>query len=298
MANDVTVRQNQIKVSIENRQKDMFEVLPAHVNKDRFIKSAMLAAYNNQRVRECTPVSIVTAVYNAAELGLDFTPAKGHAYLVPFKGEAKFMPGYRGLMELCRRSGIVKKIEAHVVNSRDRFELEYGTNSRIIHAPYILGDPGPVIGAYASALLSDGVAIYEFMTLVELEKVRKISRAADSDPWTKHTDEMYKKTVIRRLFKYLPSSPDLDRALDTDNELYDLHTGGRPVPAPIIPPELPEAPVQAPEVPPAAPAQEPPKRQGRPKTTTKQPAEQPQEQTPPPMQAPETAEAGQAPDIF
>ena len=235
----VQQRQALIKQSIENKAADMFEILPKHVNKDRFIKSAMLAAYNNQAVQACTPISIVASVYNAAELGLDFTPAKGHAYLVPFGNEAKFMPGYRGMMELCRRTGVVKKIEAHVVHIQDTFELEYGTNSHLTHIPFLKGDPGEVIGAYAVAILENDLPIYEYMTVIELEKVRKIYRTGQkgSGPWTTWTEEMYKKTVIRRLFKYLPSSPDLDKAIEADNDLYTMPSGdGRPAPAPMVAP--------------------------------------------------------------
>ena len=307
----VQTQQALIKSNIEKGQEEMFKILPSHVNKERFIKSAMLVAYNNEKIQQCTPVSIVAAVYNAAELGLDFTAAKGHAYMVPFGREAKFMPGFRGLMELCRRSGLVKSIEAHVVHSQDTFELAYGTDKHLTHIPFLMGDPGEVIGAYALAELQNGVKVFEFMPLVELKKVRNSSRAKDSGPWTQWTEEMYKKTVVRRLFKYLPSSPDLDKALEADNDLYTLPDGdGRPAPAPMIgPTDTTPEPTTDPVTPAAPPAATPPPRKRRTKAEIEAErmaaantgATPPPEQTPPPMAPPPTPPAATppaAPDIF
>ncbi|MGI0119875.1 recombinase RecT [Zooshikella sp. RANM57] len=42
--------------------------------------------------------------------------------------------------------------------------------------------------------------------------------AADSDPWKTHYEEMAKKTVIRRLFKYLPVSVEMQRAVTLEEQ--------------------------------------------------------------------------------
>jgi recombinational DNA repair protein RecT len=46
----------------------------------------------------------------------------------------------------------------------------------------------------------------------ELTKIRNVSRAKNSGPWTQWTDEMYRKSAFRRLAKWLPmDAEDADR---------------------------------------------------------------------------------------
>src|SRR5512133_3014572 len=136
-----------VKVLVEECKAEIQHLLPTHVPGDRFIKSALIAAQNNEKVRNSDPGTVMAAIYTGAELGLDFTPIKGHAYLVPFwnsnRGcfETQFMPGYRGLIDLVMRTGAYRKIEAHVVYQKDKFEIYYGTDPKMIHIPYLAGDP-------------------------------------------------------------------------------------------------------------------------------------------------------------
>ena len=211
---------------IESKKANIYDMLPAHVNRDRFIKSAVLAVARDQKLQQCTHSSIWTCISNAAELGLDFTPAKRQAYMVPYwnnkKGvmEAQFMPGYGGLIELAHNSGKVDDIQSHIVFENDFFEIEYGTTPKFIHKPCIKGSRGDIVGAYAVAWLKDGKSHPEFMPLEELEGIRKRSKMGNGGPWITDTGEMYKKTTVRRLFKYIPSSPDdkLYRAIELDND--------------------------------------------------------------------------------
>ena len=216
--------------ALEKRKATFGEMLPAHVNVDRFMRSAMLAVMRQPKLSDCSVASLVTVVTNAAELGLDFTPAKGHAYIVPYGKEATFMPGYRGLAELARRSGFVIDIDAHVVykNEYDQglFKIVYGMNPALSHTPIIVGERGEPIGAYAIAFMKDGTKKPLFMTEEEINKVKKSSPAANSGPWKDWDDEMRKKTAVRRLCKLLPSSPDLDKAIAFDNHAVGLKDEG------------------------------------------------------------------------
>ena len=56
------------------------------------------------------------------------------------------------------------------------------------------------------------------MSRTEVEKVRAQSKAGQSGPWVSHFEEMAKKTVIRRLFKYLPVSIEIARAVGMDEQ--------------------------------------------------------------------------------
>ena len=214
-----------IKALLIRKQADIKQLLPTHVNVDRFIKSALLAVARNDRLLECSPASVFTSVVNAAELGLDFTPAKGHAYLIPYKREATFMPGFRGMIELAKRSGTIIKIEAHVVYEKDIFDIEYGLDPKLIHKPCIKGNQGNVTGAYAIAWFKGDDPQYEYMTREQLDGIRK--RAKTDYVWQSDFSEMCRKTAVRRLFKYLPCSPDLEKAIEFDNAIAGINDGSR-----------------------------------------------------------------------
>jgi recombination protein RecT len=138
--------------------------------------------------------------------------------------EAQFMPGYGGLIDLVLRGGKVKRMEAHVVHEKDEFDIIYGTESKLIHKPYLDGDGGKVRGCYAVAWFDNGGTQFEWMTKDEIDAIRKRSKAATSGPWVTDYNEMCRKTTLRRIFKYIPSSPDdkvtqlLDKAIELDNK--------------------------------------------------------------------------------
>ena len=221
-------QQTSIKVYMESKKSAILDMLPKHCDGERYFKSAMLAIYRSPLLLRCTHASLFTAIVNAAELKLDFTPAKRQAYLVPYFNnkkqcyEAQFMPGYGGLIDLALRTGKVDNIEAHIVYEKDAFFIRYGTNPELSHTPFIDGDPGKVRGAYAIAFLPGGRTQSDYMRIDELDAIRKRSKAADSGPWVTDTNEMRRKTPVRRLFKYLPSSPELDKAIEYDNEVVGL----------------------------------------------------------------------------
>jgi recombination protein RecT len=60
------------------------------------------------------------------------------------------------------------------------------------------------------------------MSVAEVRKVQNVSRSRDSGPWTTWWDEMARKTVVRRLAKYLPSCADIDQTFESDNANYDI----------------------------------------------------------------------------
>jgi recombination protein RecT len=220
-------RMDSLKTMLERAKLSMSMVVPRHVTPERLIKLALVAASRTPRLLECTPESIVQGVMSAAQLGLDVGGVLGSAYLVPYKNkktdryEAQFIPGYRGLIDLARRSGSIESIEARVVKEKDLFEFEYGLNPKLRHVPSNDDSPGPTVRAYGIAKLKDGGVQVEVMTIAQLNLIRSRSRAKDDGPWVTDTDEMYRKTVVRRLFKYLPVSVELATALELEDRAED-----------------------------------------------------------------------------
>jgi len=209
-----TEKQANLKMLLEKAKGSIAAVLPKHLTPDRLLKVALSATSRNPALLACTPQSILLAVMQASELGLEVGGLLGDAYFVPFKDQAQLIVGYRGMIKLARQSGELKSLEAHVVRDNDVFDLEYGLDTRLVHKPSLAGELGKVVAAYAIARFKDGGYQVDVMTLAEIEAVRTRSKAAGDGPWMTDYAEMAKKTVVRRLCKYLPLSPELVNALE------------------------------------------------------------------------------------
>ena len=192
-------------------------VLPQHLTIDRQLKIALMTVGKNKDLLDCSAASILQCVVTASQLGLEPGGPLGHAYLVPYKGVATFIVGYRGLVELVRRSGTVTAFSAYIVYEKDDFAVELGTVGCISHRPYLGAEnPGPMVAVYAVARFTDGSTQFDVMTKAQVDAIRKRSRASANGPWVTDYEEMAKKTVARRLCKYLPMAVQLADALDTD----------------------------------------------------------------------------------
>lgn len=192
--------------------------LPSHMNPDRLIKIALTAAAKNPKILDCDRESVMLSVMQAAELGLEPGGALGEGYLVPYGRTCQFIPGYRGLISLARRSGQIISIEAHAVFEQDEFTVEFGLDPKLIHRPTMKAERGVVIAFYSVAKLQGGGIQYDYMTKADVDAIRSRSKASGSGPWVTDYNEMGKKTVIRRLFKALPVSVELCRALEIQAE--------------------------------------------------------------------------------
>ena len=191
---------------------------PKHLTADRMMRVALSELRTNPKLLNCDHASLVNAIVKAGQLGFEIGSGLGHAYLVPYESEVTLIVGYRGLIALARRSGEIQSLTARVVRERDVFDLEYGLDERLRHVPSTDANPGPVTHAYSIARLKDGGVQYEVMTRSEVESIRKRSRAGDAGPWVTDWEEMARKTVVRRLFKYLPVSIELADAVAADED--------------------------------------------------------------------------------
>lgn len=193
---------------------------------------AIQIAAANPKLQECSPESVIKAVWNLASVGLTLNPVLGLAYLTPrFVGgkvECVLMPSYKGLQKLAQETGVVKKVESRLVYEGDEFDVTFGTRPDIIHKP--CGKKETITAAYAVATLDNGEIQFEVMTKGELEEIRGLSDSwkaleagkVKSAIWKDHEGEMCRKTVIKRLLKYLPKveSSRLVEAIKLDNRDY------------------------------------------------------------------------------
>lgn len=212
-----------LRSALEKSLPNIREIAAKHLTPERLIKVVLGAASRTPAILECSPLSIVKAVLQAAELGLEPGSSLGEFWLVPFynsktgQKEAQGIPGYRGLIALARRSGEIANISASAVYAGDHFEVELGLEPKLIHRPNYDQDrenPSDLRFVYAVARFKDGSYQFEVLSRKQIDALRRRSKAADGGPWVSDYEEMAKKTAIRRLSKYLPLSVEMARALD------------------------------------------------------------------------------------
>jgi len=201
--------------------------LPSMVDPEQFVRACITTIRLSQGLQKCTPISIIGGLMQMAQLGLAADIPLGQAYLVPFYNsktgceEAQFIIGYRGYLELIRRTGQVASIMAREVYQGDYLELEYGLEEKLVHKPALDVDPDPkaITHVYAVAHMKGGGHAMFVMTRSQVEAIRKRSKAADKGPWVTDYAAMARKTVIRQLAKYLPLSVEAQRDLARDETI-------------------------------------------------------------------------------
>lgn len=205
-------------------QSQIAAALPKFMDTDHFVRSALTEFRLNPALAECSVPSVLGYFMQAAACGLEPASMLGQCYPVPFfnnktkQKEVVFIPGYRGLLSIARRSGEIASVDAQIVHEKDEFSLEYGLEPKLVHKPFIDGDPGAMRGAYCVVRFKrEGEEPQMmYMSKDDIDKVRRRSKAASAGPWVTDYEEMAKKTVFRRLFKWLPISIEQIQATTTD----------------------------------------------------------------------------------
>lgn len=186
------------------------------------VRDAMTAIRGNPDLLGCEFSTILGALMTCAQLG--FRPGVlGEAYIVPYAGRATFVIGYRGLVQLCHRTGKLRSITARTVGQRDEFSLVYTEDrDRLSHTPYLGDDVNPPLYYYARAVLTNGGASMTRPTSVaRMIAHRDIYAKAKNGPWyqpvgSREFNGMAHKTELRRLCPLLPMTAELAVALATD----------------------------------------------------------------------------------
>lgn len=220
----VTPKQQLTNLLVKN--KDAFGAsLPSGMSVDRFQRLLLTAANTNPELLACTPNSFLAAGVTAAQLGLEPNDPRGLAYLIPFNDSKRgkivnFIIGYRGFLDLARRSGMVSSINAFAVFEGDTFEYRLGLDPHLEHIPAEDGDddPAKLTHVYAVAKVQ-GEPQFVVLTRKQIERTRASSQGGKSpySPWAKHYEEMAKKTALRRLCKYLPQTVEMAAAQQLDD---------------------------------------------------------------------------------
>lgn len=218
----VTTQQPQSLQQLMNSgavMKKLNDVLGSEKKAASFISSVISVANGNSMLRNAAPMTILGSAMVAATLDLPVVPTLGLAYIVPYKGQAQFQLGYKGLIELAERSGQFKNIIDEVVYEgqlvkKNKFTGEYEFDEDAKTSDKVLG--------YMARMdLVNGFSKTIFWTKEEVEAhAKKYSQAFSrgySSPWKSDFDAMARKTVLKALFsKYAPKSVAMQQAVKFD----------------------------------------------------------------------------------
>jgi recombination protein RecT len=172
------------------------------------------------------PNTLLSALQTAASLGLTLDPTQGLAFLVPQRPkfdlpfEVILKVSYKGMEQTVLRSGTVTAITTELVYENDTFD--YGSN---IDGPYLAfkmarGERGALQGGFCLARYANGERHVEYVPVKDLEAIEAAANKAagtnGSPAWHgPFIDEMRKKSIVRRAAKHWPTTPTLQRLVNT-----------------------------------------------------------------------------------
>jgi len=215
-----------IRKRILDARGTVAELLPAGVDVDRFLRATISAVNSTPALLRCDADSIISAVGEAARLGLEVGGPLAEAWIIPRKGRAVFQPGVRGLIKLAHKGQPrISSIDPVVVYDGDVFKPIRGTTPGLIHEESLTAkrSDATLVAVYAVVAWKDaGPPKFDWMNREEVDKVMASSSSKDeagniTGPWSAWYGEMAKKSVVKRIVKTIPmETDDLARALELD----------------------------------------------------------------------------------
>ena len=184
-----------------------------------FASSVISVANGNSLLRNANPMTVLGSAMVAATLDLSVVPTLGMAYIVPYKGQAQFQLGWKGLVELAMRSGQYKNIIVEEVHEGELVKKNKFTGDYEFDEDAKTSDN--VIGYMANFQLTNGFSKTIYWTIDEVKahatKFSQAYRGGRNTPWITDFDAMAKKTVLKALLsKFGPKSLQMQQAVVFD----------------------------------------------------------------------------------
>lgn len=199
------------------------KTLPKHLTPDRMIQMVTSVLTKNPKLKECTLPSLFGAVTQASVLGFPPVDALGYCYFVPYGKDVQFQIGYKGYIDLARRSGEISDIWAEVVYSTDEFEVEQGLDRHLTHKPgNAVKEDKNITHIYACAKFKDDTKTFVVLTRGDIELLRKRSPMQKDTPsgaWKTDYPAMAKAKALKQLAKMLPLSIDAIQNMASDEQI-------------------------------------------------------------------------------
>jgi recombination protein RecT len=206
-----------MKHQLDRMGSEFKKALPGHISPEKFVRTAQTAIALTRNIEKANPASLMAACSKAAADGL-ILDGREAALVVDFRGDVQYRPMMRGLLKLAHNSGAIHSLVVEVAREQDDFTYSPTSTPPITHEIDLRKPRGDVFAVYALATLKSGGIVHDVMTVEDINRIRDRSDAwkafankkISSTPWSTDWSEMARKTVFRRLSKYLPSSTDRD----------------------------------------------------------------------------------------
>ena len=185
----------------ELERPNVMDALPSDFNRARFIQNTVALVQENEQLSRMPQAKLVPALLKGAYLGLDFFNKE--CYAIPYGQTVQFMPSYTGMVKLAKKFSKRPLIDvyAHVVRDGDEFESGVEDGHEFVRFKPKPFNEGAIVGAFAVAQFYDGGIKVETMSKGQLDAVKRMSKSQSGTAWKFFPDEMYRKSVIRRLCK-------------------------------------------------------------------------------------------------
>ncbi|GAB6395460.1 MAG: recombinase RecT [Bacteroidales bacterium] len=213
--------QKEVSVYLEQMQDRLQDVLPSFLTPARVIQMCSTVISRNPEIAKCQTASVLGAVMQAAILGFEPCDALGYCYFVPYNQQLTFQIGYKGYIELARRSGGIKKVWAEVVKDGDDFSYELGLSPTLSHKPALPNDDKALKYVYAVCKFDNDELQFVVLSKNDIERLRMKSpsqRGAATGAWKTDYEAMAKAKALKQLAKYLPLSINTQKALAADDQ--------------------------------------------------------------------------------
>jgi recombination protein RecT len=231
-------KQDALVDRIASMSKEFARALPKEITVERMMRIVMTAIRSNPKLAECTAYSFYGSMLTALQLGLEVNTPLEHAFLIPRWNNSKkilqchFELGYKGLIELCYRTNLYKRIEAEVVYDGDKFNYEYGFEAYLRHKP--CGKVEKPLYVWALFELVNGGKSFKVWTWEKvMNHAETFSESYDVEspwksPWLANPTSqkgMAKKTVLHDALNYAPKSVELAHGLNADGNVVIPKSG-------------------------------------------------------------------------
>lgn len=212
-----------------NFQNRISDCLNNSINPKQFLAISLNAVNKIPKLKQATIPSLLSCFVKCAELQL--LPDGVRCHILPYEDKrkkivnAQFILGYQGMVDLVYRKCNIL-LSAVDVRTNDKITSTNGVWTHTITNP-LKKQRGEVVGYICFANLPDGRVKSDFIDIDEVETIKKKSMSfkyaestgAKDSVWHLNADEMGKKTIIRRIFKTLPLSVEIQQAIKEDDEV-------------------------------------------------------------------------------
>lgn len=175
------------------------------------IVSLVNADSNLQQAFYESPMTVIQSALKAATFDLPVEPSLGYAYIVPSKNnknggkmEAKFVIGYKGMEQLCLRTGAYARVP-DAVDVREGELISYDRLTGDAEFRWNEDEDAreklPIVGYAGYFRLKNGAEKTIYMTVKQIQAHEQKNRKGQNmgKGWREDFDAMARKTVIRRL---------------------------------------------------------------------------------------------------